>query len=412
MINHRYLFGLLATTALVGAARTPDAASGEELRKRLAPNQYVAHEWGTFTSLVGSNGVAQQGLHHGDETLPSFVECPLGMGYSRCLSLVEPQENSPLSVTQRMETPVIYFYANAPQQVDVSVDFPQGLISEWFPAATEYSPQAGEVNSMSNGYMRWTTDILTEPQALPEVSAEDIWQAQREVDSNQIAVNGQPEQFIFYRGIAKFETPFRAWLPNDGALQIVNRGREAISAVIVLNYDGQNGAYSVLENVQGVQVLQHFEIPNARLGQPKARYIESISTELQRHLERAGLLPLEARAMVRTWQRSYFLTPGLRVLYILPRAWTDRLVPIHFSPAPEALERVFVGRVEIFSAADERTLLSEIRAAIAQGVEPVSFRSLWLGRFAEPRLWRVKQLAETDAERDFIMQLIQQTFRP
>jgi hypothetical protein len=412
MFNHRYLFGLLATTALVGGARSPDAASGEEIRKRLAPDEYVAHEWGTFTSLVGSNGVAQQGLHHGDETLPSFVECPLGMGYSRCLSLVEPEENSPLSVTQRMETPVIYFYANAPQQVDVTVDFPQGLISEWYPAATEYSPQAGEVTNMSNGYMRWTTDILTEQQTLPEVSADEIWQAQREVDSNQISVNGQPEQFIFYRGIARFETPFRAWLPESGALQIVNRGRETISAAIVLNYDGQSGAFSVLENVQGMTVLQPAQIPNARFGQPTARYIESISAVLQSHLEEAGLLPLEARAMVRTWQRSYFLTPGLRVLYILPRAWTDRLVPIKLSPAPESLERVFVGRIEVFSALDEQTLLSEIRTAISLGVEPMNFRSLSLGRFAEPRLWRVKQLASEDAERDFIMQLIQQTFQP
>jgi hypothetical protein len=31
------------------------------------------HEWGTFTSLVGSNGVPQHGMYHEDERLPDFV---------------------------------------------------------------------------------------------------------------------------------------------------------------------------------------------------------------------------------------------------------------------------------------------------------------------------------------------------
>ena len=34
---------------------------------------YEAHEWGTFTSLVGSNGVTQNGMYHEDEHLPDFV---------------------------------------------------------------------------------------------------------------------------------------------------------------------------------------------------------------------------------------------------------------------------------------------------------------------------------------------------
>src|SRR5262249_40723637 len=41
---------------------------------------------------------------------------------------------------QRMETPVIYFYSDEKQTVDVSVDFPKGLITEWFPQATQIGP--------------------------------------------------------------------------------------------------------------------------------------------------------------------------------------------------------------------------------------------------------------------------------
>src|ERR1043166_8481399 len=37
---------------------------------------------------------------------------------------------------QRMETPVIYFYADERQMLDVQVDFPQGQITEWYPQAS------------------------------------------------------------------------------------------------------------------------------------------------------------------------------------------------------------------------------------------------------------------------------------
>ena len=37
-----------------------------------------------------------------------------------------------------METPVIYFYSKEPQTVDVRVDFPQGIITEWYPQATTF----------------------------------------------------------------------------------------------------------------------------------------------------------------------------------------------------------------------------------------------------------------------------------
>jgi len=37
-----------------------------------------------------------------------------------------------------------------------------------------------------------------------------------------------------------------------------------------------------------------------------------------------GLYQREAQAMVNTWRDSWFEEDGLRVLYTLPREWTDR----------------------------------------------------------------------------------------
>ena len=41
----------------------------------------------------------------------------------------------------------------------------------------------------------------------------------------------------------------------------------------------------------------------------------------------SGLFDDESWAMVDTWAKSYFLSEGLRVLYVLPRIWTDELLP-------------------------------------------------------------------------------------
>jgi hypothetical protein len=46
---------------------------------------FKVHEWGTFTSLLGSNGVSQDGLYHEDEHLPDFV-----YGFGETRSLIEP----------------------------------------------------------------------------------------------------------------------------------------------------------------------------------------------------------------------------------------------------------------------------------------------------------------------------------
>src|SRR6187399_1578592 len=72
-----------------------------------APDKLVVHEWGTFTSVQGSDGIGLEGLQHEEEALPGFVysrskvrECPLRkQGYK---GLEMPATH----VTQKMETPV------------------------------------------------------------------------------------------------------------------------------------------------------------------------------------------------------------------------------------------------------------------------------------------------------------------
>jgi hypothetical protein len=66
-------------------------------------------------------------------------------------------------------------------------------------------------------------------------------------------------------------------------------------------------------------------------------------------LVEAGLTADEARALAATWHQSYFARPGLRVFWIVPRAFTDAVLPIAIEPRPAALERVLVGRTEVLA---------------------------------------------------------------
>ena len=114
------LLAMLAAGAGAGSNRDPEAL--------------VVHEWGTFTSIAGENGEALAWSPQlGSDDLPCFVERfrrYRGKGFVRG--------------TVRMETPVLYFYAPRETSVNVSVGFPGGLITEWFPRA-DVSPSEHDV---------------------------------------------------------------------------------------------------------------------------------------------------------------------------------------------------------------------------------------------------------------------------
>ena len=108
----RVKLGLLGIAGLVAVASTA-ALRAEDAGKKAAQG-FVVHEWGTFTSMQGTDGVTLEGLQHEEEGLPSFVysrskvrDCPLrDKGYK---GLEVPVTN----VTRKMETPVTYFYSDS-----------------------------------------------------------------------------------------------------------------------------------------------------------------------------------------------------------------------------------------------------------------------------------------------------------
>ena len=50
------------------------------------------------------------------------------------------------------------------------------------------------------------------------------------------------------------------------------------------------------------------------------------------------------------------------MFWIVPRAFTDRVLPIKITPAPDTLERVLVGRTEVLTPAFEAQLARDFAA--------------------------------------------------
>ena len=408
---------LALAVGLVGAAGLAGNLSA-------APsNDLVAHEWGTFTSLQDSDGHSVEGVHHEDEVLPEFVHGrnEVLATHSLTSSLLGsrsgddpvptpsptpyhnpchgkgcdwlPIAGTALAVTQKMETPVIYFYSKTDQRVKVDVSFPGGIITQYYPNVSAFSPAIGAVREVANGHTSWDVQISQAPLATPAIPFGSIWAPSRQVNSSFVSFNGENEKFIFYRGLGRFDTPLTTPSTLGGGFTIQNPSNEAIPAAFLLQVTTTGGSIQRLGSVPSQGAL---EVKKAALDSSKLVSMDSFLTQasaaLAESLVASGLYQDEALAMVNTWQKSYFRTPGLRVLYVLPREWTDRLLPLQIQPEPNQLIRTLVGRVEVMTRAEEQGLLARLETArVAGGNGQIELQSL--GRFAEAKLRRVGQVA-------------------
>ena len=96
--------------------------------------------------------------------------------------------------------------------------------------------------------------------------------------------------------------------------------------------------------------------------------------------------------MVKTWRTSWFGEEGTRLLYIVPRAATDQMIPLQVTPTPRQTVRVMVGRLEMMTPQREaatKDLLRHMGDEDPARRETAFAQFKKLGRFAEPALQRV-----------------------
>ena len=357
-----------------------------------AQERLVVHEWGTFTSVQGADGIQIEWNPFVPAELPKFV---YGQPHRRVAGTLSKGD---LIARQRMETPVIYFYSETPRTVDVTVNFPEGKVTEWYPQVA--NPKSG------GRTMQWKeVQVLAHPKiTLPRDSSGSHYYAARDTTANPVQIQNETEKFLFYRGVGSFNAPLRIMIggPSEDVLHLQNSGTESLKHFYVVQIRNGSAKYRYFESMAPREARQVKLEPGQDLVSI-SDFQNQISQAMRIALEQEGLYGPEAAAMVNTWRDSWFGEDGVRVLYMLPRNWADRTLPLSIEPAPDETSRVMVGRSEVIFPSQEWKLLKEIvryseaapesRAAIVDEVKAIG-----MGRFADAA---VRRLLGANASRDF-----------
>lgn len=375
----------------------------------------VAHEWGTFTSVQGSDGIQRPWNPLLVDELPGFVyDFSRNGSNSRARRAIDIAGKSAFVTLQRMETPVIYFYSDKERKVDVTVKFPQGRITEWFPQVQKLTGSLADRQIAQQNGVRWA-NVHVLPRSenkalnlLPLDKSGSHYYAARETEANVLKVQppeGRPEydKFLFYRGVANFTAPLRVTMStSEDLLTLENTGTEPLEHLYVLQVQKGTGKYVYLKRLQpGAKEAVPLQPGRNLLSLTELQ--ERISAEMADSLASKGLYVPEAKAMVETWRDSWFGEEGVRVFYTLPRGWTEKTLPLEITPQPTEVVRVFVGRAEVIPPSKEWELLKQIvrftdgdPAGRTQALDAT--RKLGLGRFTEAA---VRHLANTIPAREF-----------
>ena len=300
---------------------------------------------------------------------------------------------------------MVYFYSDREQTVDLSVRFPGGLITEWYPQATQIGPSKLSTNSegaqpavtADSSIIRWpNVHVLanggqsSSPNLAQDQSGSHYFTA-RQTDANIVEVQTgadnqvEREKFLFYRGVANFEAPLHVALDQSEAATLENRSGNPLADLFLLRVKDGRGQFVHVKKL-GSGETRTVSVDLDHNGQLLAELDQRLGDEMARALVGQGLFEREAEAMVATWKDSWFEEPGIRVLYLLPRPWTDTVLPMKMTPVPTHLERVMVGRAELVPPGVEEELAKLVKQASKDPAANNRVQQIEreLGRFAGP----------------------------
>lgn len=403
-----------------------------------AAEPLVIHEWGTFTSLQDEEGRTIGGLNVDEEFLPNFVHdlYPVTIGYNREIPTTRAFKGISAcnpTVTMRLETPVVYVHLPPGQTAatfDLSATFHGGFLSQFYPLAEptvngrplrwqdvtttslvegkQISQTISELQVMGPGqngattWQRWQAPVLSAKTSstltwrgiraggtltAPETDS-PIWLAPRAVAAADLAVGKEQERYLFYRGLAHLDAPLVAKRSADGrTLRVKPRLPDLDPSTVPqlwladLRGDGTAAFHTVdiaIHHLRSLDEAAFSDIPATFTANDySAERLATLREELHAALVADGLFADEAHALLNTWEASYFKAAGQRLFFLVPRVWTDRVLPLTTS-IPAVITRSMMGRIEVVSPAQRQALTT-----IATG--PVSTTE-WYDRFTKEHI--------------------------
>ncbi|MCA8942847.1 MAG: hypothetical protein KDB80_09840 [Planctomycetes bacterium] len=289
----RLLTCLALSAPLIGQSEAPQ-------------NDLEVHEWGTFTSMVGADGTVLEGLQHEEELLPDFVHeltdlSEINGGGGRVLKFPATR------VTQKMETPVIYFHTGTAQTVSVDVRFPQGLLTQFYPIPFLVAPALDEqlrtpvdLSQVDDAFLRWNVDLIPRdhaaPSEIPTCDPDDPWSFARQVNCAFVRTSDpegvqraiEAEHYLFYRGLARFGLPFGLEAGTDGTGTFRNECVHAVPFAAVLDMNDDGGRFLELGAV-GAQSNARFDFDGAHRESDRARIAAALGARVFEALLDQGL---------------------------------------------------------------------------------------------------------------------------
>ena len=191
-----------------------------------------------------------------------------------------------------METPVTYFYTPVERDVSVRVDFPDGLLTEFYPPVREFGPPIDLSNienwdeivaqsrvqtavPLKDSMLDWGTVHLIPPESLrahvedeelarrigqhvertmiPDAGPFHHYAAARETDSaivqlrqtstdengNVVSAVDYFEKFLFYRGVGNFDLPLTLEAHDGGEFTLTNSGSDEVRSLFLVTVHGE-----------------------------------------------------------------------------------------------------------------------------------------------------------------------------
>jgi hypothetical protein len=359
-----------------------------------SPDQLVVHEWGTFTSLQDEAGRTLSHINTDDEPVPPFVH-GLGRGFKGLL--LSPTEMPPPlaqgapvghpQITMRLETPVTYFHLPQGMKraaLDVAVEFNGGWLTEFYPAGVTLAdgkpfafPKYPQLTEKTVGRLEWK-NVIVGGEAKGPKTTEHVWLAPRDVRAANVTVGKHGERFLFYRGVAKLDAPLRVIQhPERDRVEIGGEfggggGRDGKLPPRLWYVDIRPDGSCAFDTVSSTAEYPDRVVALTRMTFADADYAPdatALRTAMHERLISEGLFDDEARAMLATWELSYFKSPGTRLFFMVPPAWTERVLPLTLSQ-PADVTRVMVGRIELITPR-HRELLRQIAAGPVPNLKEV-----------------------------------------
>lgn len=376
------LGGLLSLAGLGSASAGPSA-------------KLVVHEWGTFTALQDETGDAIGGVNSQDEPLPYWTH-----DLARMLIIGNAVQGAPKchpDVTLRLETPVVYFHrrdgGELPLVLDVRVRLRGGWLTQFYPDAQAEAPGLaanepglGRLTPGTVSELHWE-GLAVGGSAVGPDTTDHVWLAPRNVKADSVATaTGEAERFLFYRGVAHRDAPLRVARTSDGGGLLIRAAEAGVELafplwLVEVRENGTSAYRSLPWNGGEIQTDAVFAPHDFT-----AANMAGLRSAMHDELVAQGLFADEAAALLDTWELSYFKSPGLRLFFLVPRGWTDAVLPMELS-VPAEVARVMVGRIEIVTP-EQRELVRRLAALRddAKGASAERERQalrVKLGRFAD-----------------------------